>query len=158
MSNVNRELLAPCGLYCGVCAVYIATRDNNEKFRERLVGVYKGKIPGSDDLTVDDIHCLGCRSEEPFLFCRECPFKSCVAQKGYEGCHQCDDFPCAFAENFPLPVGKRVIMRAIPHWREVGTEQYVADEEARYVCPDCGNALFRGARRCNRCKVEVAVD
>ncbi|HMA86582.1 MAG TPA: DUF3795 domain-containing protein [Desulfosalsimonadaceae bacterium] len=25
--------MAPCGLYCGACAVYIATRDNNEKFK-----------------------------------------------------------------------------------------------------------------------------
>jgi len=26
----NRELMAPCGLYCGTCGVYIATRDDNE--------------------------------------------------------------------------------------------------------------------------------
>jgi len=29
----NKDLMAPCGLYCGTCGVYIATRDNNEKFR-----------------------------------------------------------------------------------------------------------------------------
>ena len=32
----NRSLLAPCGLYCGVCGVYIATRDKNDKFVEIL--------------------------------------------------------------------------------------------------------------------------
>jgi hypothetical protein len=26
--EVNPDFLAPCGLYCGVCAVYYATRDN----------------------------------------------------------------------------------------------------------------------------------
>ena len=57
-----------------------------------------------------------------------------------------------------MPVGKKVIMRAVPHWREVGTEQWVADEEARYVCPSCGAELFRGAKRCRQCKEPVDAD
>jgi predicted RNA-binding Zn-ribbon protein involved in translation (DUF1610 family) len=51
-----------------------------------------------------------------------------------------------------------VILRAIPYWREHGTEKYVRDEEARYVCPGCGHKLFRGAKRCNKCKVAVDLD
>ena len=31
-----------------------------------------------------------------------------------------------------------------PYWREVGLEKWVEDEEKRYVCPECGNVLFRG--------------
>ncbi|TET59251.1 MAG: DUF3795 domain-containing protein, partial [Promethearchaeota archaeon] len=41
MSDINKALLAPCGLYCGVCAIHIADRDNNLKFKEKLVDVYK---------------------------------------------------------------------------------------------------------------------
>jgi hypothetical protein len=26
--TVNPDFIAPCGLYCGVCAIYIAHRDN----------------------------------------------------------------------------------------------------------------------------------
>lgn len=26
--KINPDLIAPCGLYCGVCAIYIAHRDN----------------------------------------------------------------------------------------------------------------------------------
>ena len=40
MVDINKDLLAPCGLYCGVCAVYIADRENNLKFKERIVNVY----------------------------------------------------------------------------------------------------------------------
>lgn len=29
----NTDLMAPCGLYCGLCGVYIATRDENVKFK-----------------------------------------------------------------------------------------------------------------------------
>ncbi len=156
--EINRNFLAPCGLYCGVCAVYYATRDDNVKFKERLVGVYKGRVPGSENLSVDDIHCEGCLSENPFLFCRMCSIKECVQSKGYQGCHQCDDFPCQLIKQFPMPVGKRVILRAIPYWRKWGTEKWVADEEARYICPECRNVLFRGAKRCNRCGTPVDCD
>ncbi len=33
----NKDLMAPCGLYCGTCGVYIATRDSNEKFRTLII-------------------------------------------------------------------------------------------------------------------------
>lgn len=148
--TINRDLLAPCGLYCGVCAVYIAHRDNNEKFKQRLAPVY--------GVEVEDVHCDGCLSKEPFAYCKVCPIKSCAEEKGYEGCHQCAEFPCSIIEAFPLPVGKKVIMRAIPQWREMGTEKWVAAEEARYHCPECGNTLFRGAQRCRACETPVDQD
>lgn len=156
--EINRDLLAPCGLYCGVCAIRIADLADNDKFKSRLVGLYKGKLPGADELTVDDIHCNGCLSDQPFGYCVTCAIKDCNRAKGQEGCHQCDDFPCGLIDDFPMPVGKRVILRAIPHWRAVGTEQYVADEIARYSCPGCGKSLFRGAKRCNSCGQGVDMD
>ena len=62
----NPDLISPCGLYCGVCAIYIAHRDNNIKLKERLVNLYKGGTPGkgtlpnSEALSVEDIRCRGC--------------------------------------------------------------------------------------------------
>lgn len=156
--QIDPRHLAPCGLYCGVCAVLYASRDDNRKFKELLAGLYKGKLPDSDNLSVEDIHCEGCLSEHPFGFCRTCGIKDCVRQKGIQGCHQCSEFPCPLVESFPMPAGKKVILRTIPYWKEHGTEVFVRDEEARYVCPDCGNRLFRGARRCNRCKKAVDLD
>jgi len=34
--EINPNFLAPCGLYCGVCGIYYATRDENEKFKNSL--------------------------------------------------------------------------------------------------------------------------
>ncbi len=65
----NPDLISPCGLYCGVCAIYIADRDNNRKLKERLVHLYKGEVrgkgilPNSDTLSIEDIHCRGCLSD-----------------------------------------------------------------------------------------------
>jgi hypothetical protein len=161
---INPDFVAPCGLYCGVCAIHIAGRDNNQKFKERLVNLYqggvpgKGTLPGGEKLTPADIKCGGCLSDEPFVFCKQCEIRECTRNKGYAGCHQCDEFPCQYIDNFSMAVGKKVILRAIPYWREVGTEKWIADEEARYVCPHCGNKVFRGVVRCNQCKAELDLD
>jgi hypothetical protein len=156
--TVNRDLVAPCGLYCGVCAIYIAHRDNNHNFKERLVTLYKGKLANSETLSVEDIQCRGCMSDERFMHCRQCEIRACAEGKGYTGCHQCDAFPCQYVEKFPMPVGRKVILRTIPYWREVGTERWIQDEEARYVCPECGNKVFRGAGKCNQCKAKLDLD
>jgi hypothetical protein len=156
--EVEKDLLAPCGLYCGVCAMYLATRDNNEKFLKRLLTVYQGKLPGADEMTIEDLKCDGCLSGKPSSFCSVCAIKACNRQKGYAGCHECDDFPCVHIEDFPMPVGKKVILRAIPHRKAHGTIQWVKDEASRYICPECGHKLFRGAKRCNVCKVSVDLD
>ena len=162
--EIDPELISPCGLYCGVCAVYIAHRDNNDKFKERLLNLYKGgvlgkgKLPNSENLTIDDIQCLGCLSAQQFRHCRQCEIRDCSREKGYAGCHQCDTFPCQHIETFPMTVGKKVILRAIPYWRKVGTEKWIRDEEARYMCPECGNRVFRGVVTCNQCKVTLDLD
>jgi len=164
MKEINPAFLAPCGLYCGVCAIHIAHRDNNQKLKEKLVNLYqggtpgKGTLPGSEHLTPDDIRCMGCLSDDLFMHCKQCDIRKCVKEKGYSGCHQCDEFPCDYIENFSMTVGKKVILRAVPYRREHGTEKWVRDEEARYVCPQCGNQVFRGAMRCNQCKAELDLD
>jgi hypothetical protein len=162
--NVNPELISPCGLYCGVCAVYMAHRDNNNKFKERLVTLYKGEVPGkgilpnSESLSIENMQCRGCLSDEQFMHCQQCEIRNCTREKGYTGCHQCDEFPCQYIENFPMTVGKKVILRTIPYWREVGTAKWIQDEEARYICPECGNQVFRGVVKCNQCKAKLDLD
>ncbi len=151
--EIKNELLAPCGLYCGVCAIYMAHNDNNLKFKEKLVNVYKPMTK-----TIDDIHCEGCLSDDKFGWCQTCPIRSCSQEKGYEGCFQCSDFPCKMIDRFPIEVGKKVILRAIPQWKELGTEKWVEMEEKRYLCRECGNKLFRGAKRCNKCGISVNID
>ena len=41
MVEVKKELLAPCGLWCGLCSIFIAHKNNNIKFKEKLLPVYQ---------------------------------------------------------------------------------------------------------------------
>ncbi len=158
----DERLLAPCGLYCGVCGVYIATRDHNEKFKAIL-----GKLYGSKpEVTAYK----GCMQGEPpellYGFCNTCPIRDCVKGKGFYSCHQCKDFPCKYMDNFPMPVGKKVMRRAIPEWRalcaqagsKAGDIAFAETQFNRYKCPQCGYDLFRGVKRCRSCDSPVDVD
>lgn len=164
MMKINPDFISPCGLYCGVCAIYIAHRNNNQKFKERLVGLYRGEVPGkgalpdNENLSPENIRCGGCLSDDLFIHCKKCKIRDCTRKKGYTGCHQCDEFPCRHIENFPMAVGKKVILRAVPYRRKMGTEKWVQDEEARYFCPECGNKVFRGVVKCNQCKTKLDLD
>jgi len=97
--ELNEKFLSPCGLYCGVCGVYYATRDSNHRFLEKLLSFYQNAMPGLEDITVKDLECDGCFSENRSLFCQACAIKDCNHKKGYSGCHECDDFPCEFILN-----------------------------------------------------------
>ncbi len=156
----NRDLMAPCGLYCGVCGVYLATRDGNEKFKAILGNLY-GTKP-------EETECLGCMQPDSaknlYSFCETCAIRDCVKSKGNYSCHQCEEWPCNLIEEFPLATGRRVMKRAIPVWREKvaeyghekGSVEWARSECERYHCPSCGKPLFRGAQRCKFCKGEVA--
>ena len=156
----NKNLMAPCGLYCGTCGVYIATRDNNTKFKTVMGNLY-GTKP-------EETECRGCMQPDPpeclYLYCQHCDLRKCIQEKGYYSCHQCDDWPCDLVENFGLATGKRVMQRAIPKWRakvaahgdEEGSVAWARAECERYHCSACGNPLFRGAQRCRSCGRNVA--
>ncbi len=156
----NRDLMAPCGLYCGLCGIYIATRDNNAKFKERLAGIYGSKP--------EETECLGCMQPDParklYGYCTFCDIRDCVREKGFYSCHQCDQWPCDKINDFPISTGKRVMMRTIPIWREKATDlgddqgsvAWAEAECERYHCGSCGAPLFRGAQKCRACKAEIA--
>ena len=83
----NKALMAPCGLYCGACGVYIATRDGNDKFKSVMANLY-GTRP-------EETECLGCMQTDPakkvYAFCQSCPMRACVKSRGYYSCHQCGE-------------------------------------------------------------------
>jgi hypothetical protein len=155
----NKDLMAPCGLYCCACGVYIATRDKNEKFKQVMSNRYGTKL--------EETVCLGCMQPEPpkeiYGYCRICSIRNCVRSKGFYSCHQCTDWPCGMIENFGFATGRRVMKNSIPVWREKvslfgdekGSVEWARLVCERYHCPSCGQPLFRGAQRCRHCQSPV---
>ena len=156
----NKSLMAPCGLYCGTCGVYLATRDKNEKFRAIMANLY-GTKP-------EETKCLGCMQPDTsaaiYNWCKICTVRNCAKSKGYYSCHQCDQWPCDMINSFGFATGVRVMKRTIPIWRAKaakhgdakGSVEWARAECERYHCSACGEPLFRGAQRCRACKKPVA--
>jgi len=157
----NKDLMAPCGLFCGACGVYIATRDGNEKLKNIMAITY-GATP-------DETVCLGCMqpdtSKKLFGFCAECSLRDCAKSKSYYSCHQCDEFPCEKIESFPFGPGRRIMKDAIPKWRtkvaeygdEKGSIEWARQECERYRCT-CGEPHLRGQVTCNACRKTLTKD
>jgi hypothetical protein len=147
---MNKDLIPPCGLYCGACGVYIATQENDEKIKEEFSRAY--------GVSVSEVRCRGCMSDNPddiFIYDRICPIKTCVKDRKIEGCFQCADFPCSFVDNFPVEEGKRIILRSIPMWKKLGTEKWVEQEIVRFQCSSCGTPFYRLSKYCRKCKSPV---
>ena len=121
MTDINPEFVAPCGLYCGVCLVHYATQENDLAFLERFAKLLARQLPAIAALPPDELLCDGCLSTRRFPYCQECSIRDCTQQKGLTGCHECSDFPCALIDEFPMPVSRKVMLRAIPYWRVHGT-------------------------------------
>jgi len=94
--------LAYCCLNCYECELFIATRDNNEQLKAKVV--QKWNIKKDENFNLQDFGCLGCNSEKLAFFCTNCPVKKCAIQKGFQLCAQCDELDSCDKElwkNYP---------------------------------------------------------
>ena len=141
------NLVAPCGIYCGICPIYIADKGNHIHLKEVLAAEFK--------IAVNEIKCDGCLSDNPFVNCSTCAVRDCIIAKRIEGCYKCDDFPCSIIEEMPDAIGKQVILRSVPLLRKLGIERFIEEETKHYQCPYCGHQLFMGVKRCRNCNNAV---
>ncbi len=145
--SVNPNLLAPCGLYCGVCGIFYADKHNDEVLKQKLAKAYWSKP--------EQIKCDGCLSDNKYIFCEKCQIRSCVMVKNVAGCHECSDFPCDKIMNYPFPVAKDFMCKSIPARKDRTDAEWVAWEVSNWTCKKCGVLAFRGAKRCPQCKTEI---
>lgn len=91
------QKLGYCGLNCEECPVFISTRNNDNELRQRTAEewskLYSNQL-GNRELSVNDMRCNGCKSENGILFegCRICPIRKCSKDKNFETCADCNDY------------------------------------------------------------------
>ncbi|UCF70742.1 MAG: DUF3795 domain-containing protein [candidate division WOR-3 bacterium] len=92
-----KEMIAYCGIVCTGCPAFIATQNNSDEERNRVVEKWSSdQYP----LETKDINCDGCLSTSGRLlkFCNECEVRACGLERGVETCAHCEDYGCAKLE------------------------------------------------------------
>lgn len=128
--HLNPNLIAPCGMNCGLCLGYL--REKN--------------------------HCIGCRSDGPekASHCASCKIKNCekLAQTQSGFCYECADYPCARIKHMDKRYQTQYGMSMIENQetiRNIGLTQFVAQEEIRWTCPACGARICVHRPNCQQC-------
>jgi hypothetical protein len=93
-----RSLIGFCGIDCGECKAYVATK-NNDALMKKLVAEEWSKSYGHE-VKPEDINCVGCVIVEgPHIgYCAVCKIRNCGVQKKVENCAYCIEYGCGKLE------------------------------------------------------------
>ncbi len=153
---MNKEnLIAACGLYCGACEMYRAYHDNNEAKQQSLVKAFNSR---GGNFSIKDLECDGCLAGGRLSpWCRQCNIKSCAKRRPGEAiCSSaCPDFPCQQLIEFEkqMPHHAEVIDN-LRRLEKVGIKKHAAQEEKRWLCPQCQTPMSWYYGKCPKCGAE----
>jgi len=99
------ENLAYCGLACHSCAIYLATREQDEEKRYKMRVDIAQQIKeryGQECKPEDVTDCDGCKTEGGRLLsdCKKCEIRKCAREKGIDNCAHCNEYACEKLEKF----------------------------------------------------------
>ncbi|MDD4495827.1 MAG: DUF3795 domain-containing protein, partial [Eubacteriales bacterium] len=81
-----------CGHDCSRCITYLATVRNDENLRIQSQRFNKDEF--NLDIPLNEVHCLGGRSDDIFKLCRDCPWMKCCRERNIDACLKCTEYPC----------------------------------------------------------------
>ncbi len=126
----TKELIAPCGINCAVCLAYL--REKNT--------------------------CAGCLGpdEEKRPSCRVCKKKTCEehAKAEFTYCFECPKFPCRNLKDLEKRYTTKYNYSPITtlnQIKEKGFEAFLASEEEKWKCKNCGATLCVHRDKCLQC-------
>ena len=121
------ELIAPCGMNCGICMAFL---------RE------KNKCPS----------CRGPDNKKASSVIR-CKVKTCEnIQKGHaEFCFDCERAPCSNLKHLDKRYRTRYNMSMVENLKELqdrGIDKFLETQKTRYKCSKCGDVVSVHNRKC----------
>ena len=138
MVNLNKDLIAPCRMNCGICSGYLAF-----KYDIKSKGI---KMP----------YCIGCRPRD-----KKCAFlkKRCdlLIEGKVQYCYECDDFPCSNLQHLDKGYRDKFRMSMIENLefiRDNGTTRFLAKEAAKWTCTECGSEICCHNGICFNCGLD----
>ena len=132
------ELIAPCGMNCGVCVSYLAMKNDLKK--KGFHRVYcEGCLPrGKNCLHMRD-HC-------------ETLGKGLVRY-----CFECMNYPCKRLKALDKRYRTKYHLSMIENLNNIkdhGIESFLSEEAEKWRCPDCGDSICCHNGLCLNCKTE----
>ena len=136
---MNEELIAPCGMNCGICSGYLAFKHDVKS---------KGiRMP----------HCIGCRPRD-----KKCAFlkKRCslLLNGKVQYCYECSDYPCEKLNRIDKRYASLYRMSMIENLGFIennGIRRFLEKEEQRWKCPDCGGVISCHNGICFNCGLDI---
>ena len=136
---MNEELIAPCGMNCGICSGYLAYKHDVKS---------KGiRMP----------YCLGCRPRD-----KKCAFlkKRCnlLLSGKVQYCYECSDYPCERLNHIDTRYRSLYRMSMIENLEFIGKNginQFLEKEEEGWKCPNCGGVICCHNGICFDCGLDI---
>jgi hypothetical protein len=135
---VKKELVAPCGMNCNVCAAYLASTHDLRSKGFRMM------------------YCIGCRPrDKPCAFLK----KRCdrLREKKVDYCFECPTFPCGGLSAIDKRYRTQFRMSEIEnlqHIRDQGINSFLRKEEAKWRCEKCGGVVSCHNGLCFSCDLD----
>lgn len=132
--NIDKSLIAPCGMNCGVCRAYL--RDKN-------------KCPG----------CNGPDLNKP-KYCIVCRIKNCEELKKTSAnyCFSCKGFPCARLKQLDKRYRTKYGMSMLDNLKrikETGIDNLMVLENEKWTCEKYGDIICVHTWKCSKCGDQV---
>ncbi len=137
-NRLDEQLIAPCGMNCGICSGYLAREYDLKK-----QGIRKS-------------YCAGCRPRG-----KNCAFMKKSCEKLGNGlvkyCYECAEFPCRRLKHLDKRYRTNYHMSNIENLeyiRDKGIEKFLIKEAEKWRCPQCGGTISCHSGLCFKCEVE----
>jgi hypothetical protein len=155
LSESEQHLIAPCGIYCGACDLFLGKSRNLAKEMYRILNGFNMADVGplamgiERERVVDFLNilqqwsqgskCPGCL---PGGGIPSCPIKACAQQRWFLTCAECERMPCNRLEEGPSPeaaMALELVTRRYSNWnirnleriREVGYRRFVDEMQEK---------------------------
>lgn len=125
MGTMEELLIAPCGMNCALCVSYLAMKHDLKK-----QGIGKKYCPGCQP-----------RGQNCTFMADQCAL---VGRGLVRFCYECSDFPCKRLKGLDKRYRMKYHMSMIENLmsiRDQGMERFLAGEEAKWRCPQCGGTI-----------------
>jgi hypothetical protein len=126
---MNNNLIASCGMNCGICLGYL--REKNR--------------------------CFGCRSIDKSSCCKKCIIKNCLILKKnkMKFCSdKCYKYPCLRLKNLDKRYKNKYGMSMIENLeniKKIGIRDFVKSEKDKWKCKKCGSVICVHRSFCLKC-------